>query len=131
MLLEVRGMAVAHGTARVLVAVSLSVDEAESVTLIGANGAGKTSCLRAISGLVPLADGEVWFGGQRIDTVSPRRRVEMGLVQVPEGKRLFPRMTVRENLELGSFLRNDATAVRSDLGSMFERFPILHARQKQ
>ena len=88
-------------------AVSLAVDVAESVTLIGANGAGKTSCLRAISGLVPLAGGEVWFGGERIDTVSPRRRVELGLVHVPEGKRLFPRMSVRENLELGAYLRGD------------------------
>ena len=68
MLLEVRRIAVAYGTARVLSAVSLAVDEAESVTLIGANGAGKTSCLRAVSGLVPLADGEVWFAGERIDT---------------------------------------------------------------
>src|ERR1700735_3992965 len=130
MLLEVRGMAVAHGTARVLVAVSLSVDEAESVTLIGANGAGKTSCLRAISGLVPLADGEVWFGGQRIDTVSPRRRVELGLVHVPEGKRLFPRMSVRENLELGAYLRGDATS-RGDMEAMLARFPILGARRGQ
>ena len=88
-------MAVAYGTARVLSAVSLSVDAAESVTLIGANGAGKTSCLRAISGLVPLDAGQVWFAGERIDTVSPRRRVELGLVHVPEGKRLFPRMSVR------------------------------------
>ena len=79
----------------------LQVDDGETVTLIGANGAGKTSCLRAISGLVPLAAGEVWFAGERIDTVSPRRRVELGLVHVPEGKRLFPRMSVRENLETG------------------------------
>ena len=95
-------MAVAYGTARVLDGVSLTVDGGESVTLIGANGAGKTSCLRAISGLVPLAGGEAWFAGARIDTVPPRRRVELGLVHVPEGKRLFPRMSVRENLRAGS-----------------------------
>ena len=92
-------MAVVYGTARVLDSVSLTVEGGELVTLIGANGAGKTSCLRAISGLVPLAGGEVWFGGARVDTVPPRRRVELGLVHVPEGKRLFPRMSVRENLK--------------------------------
>ena len=123
-------MAVAYGTARVLDRVSLTVDGGESVTLIGANGAGKTSCLRAISGLVPLAGGEVWFGGARIDTVPPRRRVALGLVHVPEGKRLFPRMSVRENLELGAYLRGTASA-RQDIDAMFGRFPILGARRGQ
>jgi branched-chain amino acid transport system ATP-binding protein len=130
MLLELRDMAVAYGSARVLNAVSLAVDAAESVTLIGANGAGKTSCLRAISGLVPLASGEVWFAGARIDTLPPRRRVEMGLVHVPEGKRLFPRMSVRENLELGAYLRGDA-ASRRDMEAMYQRFPILASRRHQ
>jgi branched-chain amino acid transport system ATP-binding protein len=131
MLLELRGLSVSYDTAEVLHGISLQVDTGETVTLLGANGAGKTSCLRAVSGLVPLSSGEVWFDGQRIDTITPRRRVEMGLVHVPEGKRLFPRMTVRENLELGAFPRGDAAAVRSDLAAMFERFPILHSRQKQ
>ena len=130
MLLELRNIAVAYGSARVLDAVSLAVDAAESVTLIGANGAGKTSCLRAISGLVPLAGGEVRFDGERIDTVSPRRRVEMGLVHVPEGKRLFPRRSVGENLELGASLRG-AAAARPDMEAMFARFPILAARRHQ
>lgn len=124
-------MAVAYGTARVLGGVSLAVDAGESVTLIGANGAGKTSCLRAISGLVPLAGGEVWFAGTRIDTISPRRRVELGLVHVPEGKRLFPRMSVRENLELGAYLRGGGAASRHDMEAMFARFPILEARRGQ
>jgi branched-chain amino acid transport system ATP-binding protein len=131
MLLELRGLSVSYDTAEILHGISLQVDTGETVTLIGANGAGKTSCLRAVSGLVPLSAGQVWFDGQRIDTVTPRRRVEMGLVHVPEGKRLFPRMTVRENLEMGGFLRRDAAAVRTDLEAMFTRFPILHARQKQ
>src|SRR6185503_2308842 len=131
MLLEVRNMAVAYGTARVLDSVSLTVDGGESVTLIGANGAGKTSCLRAISGLVPLAGGEVWFAGTRFDTISPRRRVELGLVHVPEGKRLFPRMSVRENLELGAYLRGGGAASRRDMEAMFTRFPILEARRGQ
>jgi branched-chain amino acid transport system ATP-binding protein len=131
MLLELRALSVSYDTAEVLHGISLQVDIGETVTLIGANGAGKTSCLRAVSGLVPLSSGEVWFCGERIDTQAPRRRVEMGLVQVPEGKRLFSRMTVRENLEMGAFLRNDPASVRSDLDSMFDRFPILHSRQKQ
>jgi branched-chain amino acid transport system ATP-binding protein len=131
MLLELRGLSVTYDTAEVLHGISLQVEVGETVTLIGANGAGKTSCLRAVSGLVPLSSGEVWFCGERIDTVTPRRRVAMGLVQVPEGKRLFPRMTVRENLEMGAFLRDDPPSVQSDLAAMFERFPILHSRQKQ
>ncbi len=131
MLLELRALSVSYDAAEVLHGISLQVDIGETVTLIGANGAGKTSCLRAVSGLVPLSSGEVWFGGERIDTLTPRRRVEMGLVQVPEGKRLFPRMTVRENLEMGAFLRNDPASVQSDLDVMFERFPILQSRQKQ
>jgi len=131
MLLELRGLCVAYDGAEVLHGVSLHVDAGETVTLIGANGAGKTSSLRAISGLEPLSSGEVWFDGARIDTETPRRRVEMGLVQVPEGKRLFPRMTVRENLELGAFLRSDTAAVQSDLDQMFTRFPILLSRRNQ
>jgi branched-chain amino acid transport system ATP-binding protein len=131
MLLEVCDIVVAYGSARVLHGVSLAVDQGETVTLIGANGAGKTSCLRAISGLTPLAAGEVRFDGERIDTITPRQRLERGLVHVPEGKRLFPRMTVRENLEMGAFRRGDSASVRIDIEAMFSRFPILQSRQRQ
>ena len=131
MLLELRNLAVTYGTARVLDDVSLHVDEGETVTLIGANGAGKTSCLRALSGLKAPASGEIWFAGQRIDRLPPRRRLELGLVHVPEGKRLFPRMSVRENLELGAFLRRDAGEVNADIEANYARFPILQSRQKQ
>ncbi len=131
MLLELRGVAVSYGDARVLSDVSLEVAEGETVTLIGANGAGKTSCLRAISGLTPPAAGEIRFAGQRIDRVSPRRRLEMGVVHVPEGKRLFARMTVRENLEMGAFLRGNPGQCSSDMAAMFFRFPILAARHRQ
>ncbi|MGD0103237.1 MAG: ABC transporter ATP-binding protein [Rhodopila sp.] len=131
MLLEVAGIAIAYGTAQVLHGVSLTVAAGETVTLIGANGAGKTSCLRAISGLEPLTAGSIQFEGERIDTLSPRQRLELGLVHVPEGKRLFPRMTVRENLAMGAFLRADAATVRSDIDAMYARFPILHSRQRQ
>lgn len=131
MLLEIRDIAVEYGTARVLSGVSLNVAEGEIVTLIGANGAGKTSCLRAISGLNPTAAGEIRFAGERIDTIPPRKRLDMGIVHVPEGKRLFPRMTVRENLEIGAFKRRDSAGIAADRDAMFARFPILQARQKQ
>ena len=128
MILELRDIVVSYGTAQVLHGVSLDVAEGETVTLIGANGAGKTSSLRAISGLTPLGGGEIWFGGERIDRMTPRRRLELGLVHVPEGKRLFPRMTVQENLEMGAFLRRDKQA---DVTAMFTRFPILSERRRQ
>lgn len=131
MLLEVAAISVSYGTAEVLHGVSLTVAEGETVTLIGANGAGKTSCLRAISGLEPLTGGTITFEGHRIDALTPRQRLERGLVHVPEGKRLFPRMTVRENLAMGAFLRRDAGAVRDDIDAMYTRFPILKSRQGQ
>lgn len=131
MLLEVSGIAISYGTAQVLHGVSLTVAEGETVTLIGANGAGKTSCLRAISGLEPLTAGTITFGGERIDSLTPRQRLERGLVHVPEGKRLFPRMTVRDNLAMGAFLRSDGNAIRTDIEAMYARFPILKARHGQ
>ncbi len=109
---------------------SLEVASGETVTLIGANGAGKTSCLRAVSGLTPAAQGEIRFEGERIDRLPPRRRVERGVVHVPEGKRLFARMSVRENLELGAFLRRDRSTA-ADIAAMFARFPILAERRHQ
>ena len=131
MLLEVSGISIAYNTAEVLHGISLTVSIAETVTLIGANGAGKTSCLRAISGLEPLTAGSIQFQGERIDALSPRQRLERGLVHVPEGKRLFPRITVRENLAMGAFLRTDNAAILSDIDAMYARFPILQSRQKQ
>lgn len=131
MLLNVQGIGVSYGTAEVLHRLSLHVDDGEAVTLIGANGAGKTSCLRAISGLEPLAAGKIEFAGERIDTLSPRQRLERGLVHVPEGKRLFPRMTVSENLAMGAFLRRDQPSVRADIDLMCDRFPILRTRRNQ
>jgi branched-chain amino acid transport system ATP-binding protein len=131
MLLELHGVAVSYGDARVLNDVSLSVGEGETVTLIGANGAGKTSCLRAISGLTPASAGEIRFAGERIEKITPRRRLEMGMVHVPEGKRLFARMSVRENLEMGAFMRDDPKTRAIDMEAMFARFPILAARQRQ
>lgn len=131
MLLELKSIAVSYGTAEVLHGVSLTVDAGETVTLIGANGAGKTSTLRAISGLEPLRGGTILFEGSCIDDLTPRQRLERGLIHVPEGKRLFPRMTVRENLAMGAFLRRDSAGIQSDIEAIYTRFPILKSRQRQ
>jgi branched-chain amino acid transport system ATP-binding protein len=130
-LLDIQSIGVSYGTAEALRDLSLCVDDGETVTLIGANGAGKTSCLRAVSGLEPLAAGQIHFAGERIDTFTPRQRLERGLVLVPEGKRLFPRMTVSENLAMGAFLRHDKRSVRADIDLMCDRFPILRTRRNQ
>jgi branched-chain amino acid transport system ATP-binding protein len=131
MLLELKSIAVGYGTAEVLHGVSLTVDAGQTVTLIGANGAGKTSTLRAISGLEPLRGGTILFEGSCIDDLTPRQRLERGLIHVPEGKRLFPRMTVRENLAMGAFLRRDSAGIQSDIEAIYTRFPILKSRQSQ
>jgi len=130
-MLRVEDISVYYEAIHAVKKVSLEVAEGETVTLIGANGAGKTSCLRAISGLTRHAAGEIWFAGERIDTLVPRDRLERGLVHVPEGKRLFPRMTVWENLALGAFRRRGIEDVKRDIGEMLTRFPILAERRRQ
>jgi branched-chain amino acid transport system ATP-binding protein len=130
-LLELKDVVVTYRGARALTAVNLALEPGEIAAVIGANGAGKTTCLRTISGLKRIDSGEIWFDGQRIDAVSPRATVELGVVHIPEGKRLFPRMTVRENLEMGTFLRRDAKDIAADFTRVFEHFPILKERAKQ
>jgi len=130
-LLELKDVVVTYRGALALTAVSLALEPGEIAAVIGANGAGKTTCLRTISGLKRIDSGQIWFDGQRIDAVSPRAIVERGVVHIPEGKRLFPRMTVRENLEMGTFLRRDAKEVAADFKRVFSHFPILKERAKQ
>jgi branched-chain amino acid transport system ATP-binding protein len=130
-LLELKDVVVTYRGARALTAVNLTLEAGEIATVIGANGAGKTTCLRTISGLKRVDDGEIWFDGQRIDAISPRATVERGVVHVPEGKRLFPRMSVRENLEMGTFLRRDTKGIAADYQRVFAHFPILKEREKQ
>ena len=101
------------------------------VTIIGANGAGKTTTLRAISGLVKVVSGEIWFDGQRIDGLPPEKIVALGIAHVPEGRRIFPDLTVEENLRTGAFLRRDKAAVEADLEEIFQRFPRLRERRTQ
>jgi len=133
-LLAVDGLEVAYGKIRAVRGVSFSVDAGAVVTLIGANGAGKTTTLRTLSGLLQPSAGTVAFEGRRIDGVAPHEIVELGIAHVPEGRRIFPRMSVRENLELGAFSRtgrSPAPEVAADLDRVFRLFPVLAERRRQ
>jgi branched-chain amino acid transport system ATP-binding protein len=110
---------------------SLEVRKGELVSLIGANGAGKTTTLKAISGVLRAAGGKVKFEGEDITHASARRILDLGIAHCPEGRRVFPYMTVRENLEMGCYLRKDRSAIEADLERLFERFPILAERRAQ
>ncbi len=131
MLLQVDGAAVHYHKVAALKGVSMAVPEGGIVTMIGANGAGKSTMLRAISGLVALSAGEIRYAGQRIDGLAPEKVVALGIAQVPEGRRVFPDLTVRENLMTGAFLRNDANGIARDLEAVFGHFPRLDERSGQ
>lgn len=131
MLLKIDNMTVQYGKATALHGVSMEVAEGSVVSLVGANGAGKTTLLRAISGLIPLASGEIWFNDRKINRVSPSEIVKLGLVHIPQGRRLFPYLTVMSNLKLGASLRNDKAGIKRDMDMVFEHFPILHERRNQ
>lgn len=130
-MLEIKNLNVHYGVIHALKDVSLTVNAGEIVTLIGANGAGKTTTLRTISGLNKATSGEIILEGKNITTVPAPQRVEFGISQVPEGRRIFPAMSVLENLELGAFLRNDKADIKKDMDNVFGRFPILGDRRKQ
>jgi len=129
-MLEVRDLQVAYGKIEAVKRISFSVDEGQVVTLIGTNGAGKTTTLRTISGLIRPSGGQILFRGDRIDAVPPHEIVVLGLAHSPEGRRIFPRLTVEENLVLGAFARRDK-GVKADLQAAYELFPILGERAKQ
>jgi branched-chain amino acid transport system ATP-binding protein len=130
-LLEVTGIHTFYGNIEALKGVSLEVKEGEVVTLIGSNGAGKSTTLRSISGLTPPREGSIRFAGREIGETPPQDIVRLGISQAPEGRRLFHRMTATENLELGSYLRRDADGIRSDRERVFDLFPRLKERQHQ
>jgi len=130
-LLELHEVSAGYGNIQVLHGVTLQVDEGEIITLIGANGAGKSTTLMAISGIVPLRRGSILFKGRPIHTLPPEQIVRLGLCQVPEGRHIFPGLTVRENLDLGGFLRRDRQGIRKDLDFVFSLFPVLHERRHQ
>jgi branched-chain amino acid transport system ATP-binding protein len=120
-----------YGNIPALRGVSLEVAEGEVITLIGANGAGKTTTLMSISGLTQPRSGKVLFKGREIQALSPDRIVSLGISQVPEGRRIFPHLTVMENLDMGAFLRRDKPGVKADLEYIFALFPILAERRHQ
>ena len=130
-MLEVKNIQVAYGKIVAVKDVSIDVKQGEIVTLIGSNGAGKSTTLRTISGLIKPKSGEILFNGKRIDGVPGHEIVGMGICHSPEGRRIFPRMSVKENLELGAFLRNDKAAVNADMDRVLELFPRLKERIKQ
>ena len=129
-LLELDDVHTFYGNIEALKGISLTVDEGEVVTLIGSNGAGKSTTLRSISGLSRPREGSIRFAGQDITGVPPQNIVELGICQSPEGRHVFPRMTVRENLDLGAYLRRD-NEIADDIKTVYELFPRLEERQKQ
>ena len=131
MLLELQEASVHYKKVAALKGVSLGVPEGGIVTIIGANGAGKSTTLRAISGLVPLSGGEIRFAGARIDGRAPESVVAAGIAHVPEGRRVFPDLTVEENLRTGAFLRRDKAKIEQDLEMVFDHFPRLQERRRQ
>jgi branched-chain amino acid transport system ATP-binding protein len=130
-LLELRDLNVYYGNIAALKGISLYVNEGEIVTLLGSNGAGKSTTLRTISGLLRPRHGSVGFRGKRIDGMQAHEVVQLGIAQAPEGRRIFPRMTVLENLELGAFARPDRAAIAADLERVFALFPRLAERTAQ
>jgi len=129
--LTLEGVAARYGRITVLDGVSLTVGAAEFVCLIGANGAGKTTTLKTISGLVRAAAGRILFDGQEIQGLPPQEILRRGIAHCPEGRRVFPHMTVWENLEMGAYVRRDTGQVAADLERVFTHFPILAERHRQ
>jgi branched-chain amino acid transport system ATP-binding protein len=130
-LLDVKDIHVFYGNIEAVKGMSFHVNRGEIVCLIGANGAGKTTTLRTVSGLLRPGEGAIFYEGQRIDLVPAHEIVGMGVAQSPEGRRIFPRMSVRENLDMGAFIRRDPTGQREDMDRIMDLFPILKERARQ
>jgi len=131
MMLELREVCTYYGNIQALRDISLRVEEGEIITLIGANGAGKSTTLMSISGIVPPKRGEILFRGRPIHELSADRIVALGICQVPEGRHIFPDLTVAENLDMGAFLRRDRKGIARDLDYVYSLFPILRERRNQ
>ncbi len=130
-LLDVKDLRAGYGVIEVLKGISIHVDAGEIVTVIGANGAGKTTTLMTISGIVSARGGSISFAGSDLTSVSAHDIVKLGLAQSPEGRKIFPRLTVLENLQMGAFTRNDEPGIKQDIEKAYHYFPILKDRQKQ
>ncbi|MFO7476986.1 MAG: ABC transporter ATP-binding protein [Methyloceanibacter sp.] len=131
MLLELKNVHVHYHKVAALKGIDMGVPDDGIVTIIGANGAGKSTALRAVSGLVRISKGEIRFKGERIDRLPPEKIVALGIAHVPEGRRIFPGLTVEENLRTGAFLRSDKAEIDEDLHHVYEHFPRLKERRKQ
>ncbi len=131
MLLDLKDIHIHYGTAEAIKGITLSVKEGSITGLVGANGAGKSTILKAISGLQAISNGQIWFQNQRIDGIAGYQIVKLGVVQIPERRRLFPYMTVMENIKIGAYLRKDSQSVKEDIEKIFVRFPILSERRNQ
>jgi len=130
-LLSLKNIVVRYGKKLALKRIYIEAEEGGITTLIGANGAGKSTTLRAISCLVPLTSGEIWFAGERIDVMKPEDVVGKGITHVPEGRGLFPWMNVHDNLLTGAFLRKDKNGLKRDIERVYEHFPVLSDMRKQ
>jgi branched-chain amino acid transport system ATP-binding protein len=130
-MLEIRNLVCCYGKIAAIKGISLSVKDGQLVALIGANGAGKTTTLRSISGLLPPASGQILFDGKDITRASAREILSLGIAHSPEGRRVFPQMTVEENLEMGAYLRADGREIAQDMARVFEQFPRLAERRAQ
>jgi len=130
-MLSVKNLDVYYGSIHAIKNISFEVREGEIVTLIGANGAGKTTTLHSISGLLKPKNGEITFMGNNLRTTEAYKIIKLGLAQVPEGRRIFSKMTVQENLEMGAYIRNDGDKIEDDFEKLFERLPRLKERRRQ
>ncbi|MEF9921043.1 MAG: ABC transporter ATP-binding protein [Erysipelotrichaceae bacterium] len=130
-MLKIEQLKVNYGVIAAIKGIDLEVNEGEIVTLIGANGAGKTSILKAISGLEKLKGGSITFNGENLQKMNARNIMKLGISHVPEGRRIFSGLTVLENLEMGAYLRKDKDGIKKDLEAVYNRFPILRDRSKQ
>jgi len=130
-MLELNDVHTYYGNIQALKGISLEIGSGEIITLIGANGAGKSTTLMSICGIAPPRSGEIHFRGEPIQGMNPDRIVALGVCQVPEGRHIFPQLTVQENLDLGAFLRSDKAEIKRDLDYVFSLFPILEERRRQ
>jgi branched-chain amino acid transport system ATP-binding protein len=131
MLLSLKNISVHYGKAEAVQGVTMEVAERSITGIIGANGAGKSTILKVISGLVPISSGEIWLQDRRIDGLPGHKIVELGIVHVPERRRLFPYMSVIQNIKIGAYLRKDAAGIKADMERVFQRFPWLYERRSQ
>jgi branched-chain amino acid transport system ATP-binding protein len=131
LMLELKKIKTFYGNIQALKEVNIEISEGEIIALIGANGAGKSTTLMSICGIVPPRSGEILFMGQPIQNMAPNNIVSLGICQVPEGRRIFPFLTVAENLDMGAFLRNDKDEIKRDIEYIYELFPILADRRNQ